>query len=103
MPAEAAGDDGPQRIELAGSRLFVAIVEHRVHRIGSEQHSRILVVDLVAPVKEEQEQFKRLGQKLGRLEEITRDKIALRQAGELAAVEYLEREELALINSTLLP
>jgi SNF2 family DNA or RNA helicase len=47
--------------------------EDRVHRIGSEIHDKINVVDLVAPNTIEEKRIRTLQEKGDRLEEITRD------------------------------
>lgn len=47
--------------------------EDRVHRIGSEVHDAIHVIDIVAPDTVEERQIARLHEKLRRLEELTRD------------------------------
>lgn len=56
--------------------------EGRVHRIGSERHESVNIVDLVAlGTVEETDQIPRLLEKMGRLEEINRDRERLRSAG----------------------
>lgn len=56
--------------------------EGRVHRIGSEQHDSINIVDLVAVgTVEETDQIPRLLEKMERLEDINRDRERLRSAG----------------------
>ena len=52
--------------------------EDRVHRIGSEQHDKILIIDIVAPGTVEELQIARLHEKADRLEEIVRDKETLK-------------------------
>lgn len=47
--------------------------EDRVHRIGSEIHDKITIVDFVAPGTVEEGQIAAVHEKLRRLEEITRD------------------------------
>lgn len=51
--------------------------EDRVHRIGSEDHEAIHVIDIVTNGTVEEQQVTKLYQKLQRLEEIRRDKIIL--------------------------
>ena len=51
--------------------------EDRVHRIGSEGHEAITIIDVVTRDTVEEQQIAKLYQKLQRLEEIRRDKIIL--------------------------
>lgn len=51
--------------------------EDRTHRIGSEVHTSVHLVDLVAPGTVEEEQIQNLIMKLERLQEIVRDKATL--------------------------
>jgi superfamily II DNA or RNA helicase len=51
----------------------------RTHRIGSEQHESILIIDYVTPDTAEDGVFKALEAKNGRFEEIVRDTDALRR------------------------
>lgn len=51
--------------------------EDRVHRIGSEGHEAITIIDVVTNDTVEEQQITKLYQKLQRLEEIRRDKIIL--------------------------
>lgn len=61
--------------------------EDRVHRIGSEIHDKILVIDMVTVGTIEETQIPRLHQKLTRLQEIVRDKEVLAsRVREIAAV-----------------
>lgn len=76
--------------------------EDRVHRIGSEVHESITVIDLLAPGTVEETQLGSLGLKLQRLEEITRDRQALLQAGKREAVALLDLEEQQILASSLL-
>lgn len=65
--------------------------EDRVHRIGSEGHSSINVIDYVAQGTVEEEQIIRLYDKARRLEEITRDRQRLAAAG--VSTQHLDEEE----------
>lgn len=56
------------------SALKNAQAEGRVHRVGSEVHDRIEIIDLLSLGTVEQRQRDRLGDKLMRLEEVVRDK-----------------------------
>lgn len=73
--------------------------EDRIHRIGSEIHESITVVDLVARGTVEEEQIERLWEKSQRLEEIVRDRARLAAAG-LSTAE-LDDEESKILNSDL--
>jgi SNF2 family DNA or RNA helicase len=91
------------RMDRSWSMLINYQTINRFHRIGSEIHQACTVIDLVAPGTKEERQFTVLGQKMARLEEITRDKLTMRQAGQWAQVAALEQEEQNILNSTLLP
>lgn len=71
--------------------------ENRVHRIGSERHSFVRIIDIVTSDTIEQKQIERVNEKMKRLEEITRDKAALLAAGR--DVTELEAEESRLLSS----
>lgn len=53
--------------------------EGRVHRIGSEIHSTVRIIDLLTVGTIEEDQVTRLGEKLARLEEINRDTASVPQ------------------------
>jgi SNF2 family DNA or RNA helicase len=91
------------RMDRSWSMLINYQTLNRVHRIGSEIHNSITIVDLVAPGTVEERQFQVLGERMARLEEIVRDKLTLRQLGRLAEISALENEERVILNSTLLP
>lgn len=73
--------------------------EDRVHRIGSEIHESIQIIDLVTEGTVEVEQIGALWEKAERLEEITRDRARL--AAEGLSTEALDSEELSLLNTEL--
>jgi len=74
--------------------------EDRVHRIGSEIHSSINIIDIIAEETiEETHQLPKLYEKLERLEEIVRDKETLRKAG-LSTLE-LDNEETMIMASVI--
>lgn len=73
--------------------------EDRNHRVGSEVHDSVRIVDLVTRDTVEEDQVKRLHEKLQRLEEITRDRAALLRAGQNAG--YLDLEEQTLLATAL--
>lgn len=51
--------------------------EARVHRIGSEIHTSVQIIDLVVKGSIEEKQIERLTEKLRRLDEITRDRASV--------------------------
>lgn len=53
----------------------------RIHRIGSERHESITVIDIVAPDTIEVDQIRRLREKEDRLDEIVRDRERLTSMG----------------------
>ena len=73
--------------------------EDRVHRIGSEVHETINIIDIVTRGTVEEHQIIRLYDKLQRLEEITRTKETLRLHG-LSTAE-MDAEEAKILNSNL--
>lgn len=73
--------------------------EDRVHRIGSEVHDSIKVIDVVTEGTIEEQQIERLWEKAERLEEIVRDKAKLLAAG--LSTEALDIEEQKLLNADL--
>jgi len=73
--------------------------EDRVHRIGSEIHSSVNVIDIITRGTVEERQVVRLYDKLQRLEEITRDRATLTLHGQ--SVEHLDAEEARILSSNL--
>lgn len=73
--------------------------EDRVHRIGSEIHDSIKVIDLITEGTVEEDQIDRLWVKSERLEEITRDREKLKAAG--LSTEMLDKEEDAILAANL--
>lgn len=73
--------------------------EDRVHRIGSEIHQSINVIDIVTQDTVEEQQIMRLYDKSRRLEEITRDRATLLAAGK--SIVHLDDEEGKIMNSFL--
>lgn len=59
--------------------------EDRVHRIGSEVHEAITIIDIITAGTIEETQVEKLYAKMQRLEEIVRDREQLMNAGENAA------------------
>jgi len=73
--------------------------EDRVHRIGSEIHQSINIIDIITADTVEETQVLRLYEKQKRLEEITRDRATLLAAGK--TVMHLDDEENKIMNSFL--
>lgn len=73
--------------------------EDRVHRIGSEIHESINVIDIVTEDTVEVQQILRLHDKSRRLDEITRDKATLIAAGK--SIAHLDDEEGKIMNTFL--
>lgn len=71
----------------------------RIHRIGSEVHASVTIIDVVADNTIEVVQQRRLAEKLARLEELVRDRASLTRAGVSTA--SLDAEENALMGSYL--
>lgn len=59
--------------------------EDRVHRIGSEQHEAITIIDIITAGTIEEPQVEKLYAKMQRLEEIVRDREQLEAAGKSTA------------------
>lgn len=87
------------RLERSWSMLLNEQSVARFHRMGSEQHQSLTLVDVVAPGTIEERQFQRLREKSDRLEEITRDKITLQNAG--MDITALVAEEQSILNQML--
>jgi SNF2 family DNA or RNA helicase len=73
--------------------------EDRVHRIGSEQHDKIVVIDIITTGTIEEIQIPRLHAKLIRLEEILRTRETLAANGDVEGLSKLDAE-LASIQQT---
>ena len=69
--------------------------EDRVHRIGSEIHESIHIIDIVTKDSVEEDQIRSLMNKFMRLQEITRDRLG---GGD---VRTLDEESDAILNSEL--
>lgn len=70
--------------------------EARVHRIGSEIHDSIQIIDIVVRGTIEERQIESLTEKMRRLDEITRDRVS----ADPATVASLDAEEARIIGST---
>lgn len=73
--------------------------EDRVHRIGSEVHESVNVIDIITRGTVEERQLLRLYDKMQRLDEITRDRAALVRAGH--GTEHLDAEESKILGMNL--
>lgn len=75
--------------------------ESRNHRIGSEIHDAIRIIDIVTRGTIEEDQIKRLVEKRARLEEITRDRAALLRLDPNANTAQLDWEEQRIFSTYL--
>lgn len=75
--------------------------EDRNHRVGSERHDSVRIIDIVTKNTVEEDQVRRLHEKLLRLEEITRDRAALLTAHGAADTLDLDHLEERLLNSPI--
>jgi SNF2 family DNA or RNA helicase len=69
------------RMQRGWSLVELKQGEDRIHRIGSEVHDSVTIIDLVTAGTIEEDQIQRLQQKAERLEEIVRDRAKLRALG----------------------
>lgn len=69
--------------------------EARVHRIGSERHSQVQIIDLITRDTVEEKQITAVIDKLRRLDEITRDRLS----ADPATVADLDAEEARILGS----
>ena len=69
------------RLQRGWSLVEMKQGEDRIHRIGSEIHDSVTIIDLVAAGTIEETQIERLLEKAERLEEIVRDRAKLRKLG----------------------
>lgn len=88
-------------LQRSWSMLMNRQAEDRVHRIGSEVHEHVHIIDMVAPDTVEEEQIEALLAKFERLQEIARDRATLLALGDQAAIERLDHEESLIMNSDL--
>jgi SNF2 family DNA or RNA helicase len=73
--------------------------EDRNHRVGSEVHDSVRIIDVVTKDTVEEDQVTRLHEKLLRLDEITRDRAALYAAGQSTG--HLDLEEQTLFATAI--
>lgn len=90
-------------INLQRSWSLVAEVqkESRNHRIGSEQHESITIIDIVMKGTLEEEQITKLHEKFKRLDEITRDRAALFAANPQASTAQLDAAEADVLSTPI--
>lgn len=69
------------RLQRGWSLVELKQGEDRIHRIGSEVHTSVTIIDLVTAGTIEETQIERLITKAERLEEIVRDRVKLRKLG----------------------
>lgn len=69
------------RLQRGWSLVELKQGEDRIHRIGSEIHDSVTIIDLVTAGTIEETQIERLRTKSERLEEIVRDRVKLRRLG----------------------
>jgi SNF2 family DNA or RNA helicase len=75
--------------------------ENRNHRIGSEMHECVNIIDIVMKGTVEEVQVTRLHEKLERLDEITRDRAALLRANVNADTTDLDALEALILNTPI--
>lgn len=75
--------------------------ENRNHRIGSEMHESINIIDIVMKGTLEETQVTRLHEKFTRLDEITRDRAALLEANNGASTVDLDALEALILNTPI--
>jgi len=87
------------RLQRAWSMIDNKQGEDRIHRIGSERHESINIIDIITAGTVEETQLLRLYAKTRRLEEITRDRARLLAIG--ASIAHLDEEESKIISANL--
>lgn len=87
------------RLQRSWSMIDNMQGEDRIHRIGSEIHETINIIDIITEGTVEETQVMRLYEKQKRLEEITRDRATLLAAGK--SIVHLDEEENKIMNSFL--
>lgn len=86
-------------LQRSGSMVDNCQSEDRVHRIGSERHETVQVIDIITQDTIESTVLSRYVEKLQRLDEITRDRERQRAAG--VATTDLDELENLIMNSNL--
>jgi SNF2 family DNA or RNA helicase len=90
------------RLQRSWSMLTNVQATARVHRLGSERHESITLVDVVTPDTIEERQFQVYAEKLERLQEIARDRATLEAAGMVTDAADLSAEEHRILGGSLL-
>lgn len=94
-------------LQRSWSMLENRQAEDRIHRIGSERHENVTIIDLVAPGTVEESQILSLYEKSERLEEIVRDRARFQAEAErgnpdaIRKLVAIEAEEALILNSDL--
>jgi SNF2 family DNA or RNA helicase len=88
-------------LQRSWSMLANKQAEDRIHRIGSEVHDSVEIIDIIAPGTVEVAQVERVHEKLRRLEEINRDRERIRAAG--GDTLTLDNEEATIMASDVMP
>lgn len=88
------------RLQRGWSLVELKQGEDRIHRIGSEVHDSVTIIDLVTAGTIEETQIERLITKAERLEEIVRDRVKLRKLGKDTA--HLDAEAARLEATSLM-
>jgi SNF2 family DNA or RNA helicase len=88
------------RLQRSWSMIDCLQGEDRIHRVGSEQHDVITIIDLVATGTIEEAQLDRLSDKMRKMQEITRDIVKLKRLGK--NTRDLESQVSELTGGTLL-
>jgi SNF2 family DNA or RNA helicase len=88
------------RLQRGWSLVELKQGEDRIHRIGSEVHDSVTIIDLVTAGTIEETQIERLIAKAERLEEIVRDRVKLRKLGKDTA--HLDAEAARLEATSLM-
>jgi SNF2 family DNA or RNA helicase len=68
-------------LQRSWSMIDVVQTEDRIHRIGSERHVQVRIIDIVAEDTVEEDQIERIAERFARLDEITRDRERILAAG----------------------
>jgi SNF2 family DNA or RNA helicase len=92
---DMSGVDTLIRLQRSWSLIANVQVEGRAHRIGSEAHDSITIIDVVTRGTVEEQQIEKLLVKMEQLEEITRDRQQVQ--ARLAVTPYSSEEFTALV------
>lgn len=92
---DMSGADTMILLQRSWSLINQLQAEQRVHRIGSEVHESVRLIDVVTRDTREVRQVEALHEKMAQLEEITRDKAAIQQV--LAVTPYDDARFMELV------